>query len=88
VEDAVEVAERVRRGVESVYTPESAASLRRRITVSLGVASLSEDTRTLDRLFEAADEAMYRAKRAGKNRTCVAGEEPVRLRQREEEDAP
>jgi diguanylate cyclase (GGDEF)-like protein len=88
VEDAVEVAERVRRGVESEYTPESAASLRRRVTVSLGVASLTEGTRTLERLFEAADEAMYRAKRAGKNRTCVAGEEPVRLRRRKEEDAP
>jgi diguanylate cyclase (GGDEF)-like protein len=85
VEDAVEVAERVRGGIESEYTPESAASLRRRITVSLGVASLTEGTRTLERLFEAADEAMYHAKRAGKNRICVAEEEPVRLRRRLEE---
>jgi diguanylate cyclase (GGDEF)-like protein len=85
VEDAVEVAERVRRRVESEYTPESAASLRRRITVSLGVASLTEGTRTLNRLFEAADEAMYHAKRAGKNRILVTGEESERLRRRLEE---
>jgi diguanylate cyclase (GGDEF)-like protein len=97
VEDAIEVAERVRRGVESEYTPESAASLRRRITGTLGVASLTEGTRTLDQLIDAADGAMYRAKRAGKNRICLAGEEPVRLRRRlkerlreeeEQEDGP
>ena len=67
---------------------EDAVEVAERITVSLGGSSLREDTRTLGRLFEAADEAMYRAKRAGKNRTCVAGEEPVRLRRRKEEDAP
>ena len=43
--------------------------------------------------MEAADGAMYQAKRSCKNRTCVAGE-PVRLRRqleerrREQEDAP
>jgi diguanylate cyclase (GGDEF)-like protein len=84
VEDAIEVAERVRRGVESEYTPESAASLRRRITGTLGVASLTEGTRTLDQLIDAADGAMYRAKRAGKNRICLAGEHE-RLRRRLEE---
>lgn len=84
VEDAVEVAKRVRQGVERKYAPESATSLRRRVTVSLGVATLTEGMRTLDQLIDAADGAMYRAKRAGKNRMCVAGDEPVR----EEEDAP
>ena len=92
-EDAFEVAERVRRGVESEYTPERDAPLRRQLTVSGGVSSLTEDTRTLKGLMEAADGAMYQAKRSGKNRTCVAGE-PVRLRRqleerrREQEDAP
>jgi diguanylate cyclase (GGDEF)-like protein len=85
VEDAVEVAERVRHGVERGYSPERDSSFRRRLTCSLGVSSLTEGTHTLDQLIEAADGAMYIAKRAGTNRTCVAGEEAVRLRRRLEE---
>jgi predicted signal transduction protein with EAL and GGDEF domain len=49
------------------------------------VATLTEGRRTLDQLIEAADGAMYSAKRACTNRTCVAGEESVRHRQRLEE---
>ena len=85
VEDAVEVAERVRRGVERAYAPERDSYFRRRVTGSLGVATLTEGRRNLDQLIEAADGAMYRAKRAGTNRTCAAGEWAVRLRQRLEE---
>jgi PleD family two-component response regulator len=39
------------------------------------VAALTEDVKTLEELIEAADEAMYRAKRAGKNRVAVAAQE-------------
>ena len=45
--------------------------MRRQVTVSAGVAALTENVQTLEELIETADEAMYRAKRAGKNR--VAG---------------
>lgn len=75
VEDAVEVAERVRQRLESEYTPERDSSFRCRVTGSLGVATLTEATRTLDQLIDAADGAMYRAKRADTNRICVVGEE-------------
>ena len=37
------------------------------------LASLTEDTQTLEQLIEAADREMYRAKRAGKNRISVSG---------------
>lgn len=92
VKDAVEVAERARQRMESEHTRERGTFLRRQVTVSGGVVSLTEKTRTLKGLLEAADGAMYRAKRSGKNRTCVAGE-PVRRRRLEErrseqEDAP
>jgi diguanylate cyclase (GGDEF)-like protein len=71
---ALEVAERLRFRVEIECTPEYDASLPSKITVSLGVASLDDDTATLDRLLEAADREMYRSKGLGKNRVSVAGD--------------
>jgi diguanylate cyclase (GGDEF)-like protein len=44
------------------------------VTASFGVASLPEDEGpTADELFRAADEALYAAKRAGKNQVAAAG---------------
>ena len=44
----------------------------RRITASFGIAALPEDVApTADSVLQAADEALYAAKRAGKNRVCV-----------------
>ncbi len=44
----------------------------RRVTASIGIASLPEDvTPTADDVIRAADEALYAAKRAGKNRVSV-----------------
>jgi len=72
LEDAAEVAERVRQRVEDECTPERDASLHGSVTVSLGVASLGDETSALDRLLEVADGEMYRSKRLGKNQTSVA----------------
>lgn len=41
------------------------------VSVSLGVASFPADSREKDELFELADQRMYSAKRAGKNRVCA-----------------
>jgi two-component system, sensor histidine kinase LadS len=70
---AEEVAERVRHRIEVECTPEYDASLHANITVSLGIATLASGTHILDDLLEAADAAMYRSKRSGKNRLSVAG---------------
>jgi diguanylate cyclase (GGDEF)-like protein len=43
----------------------------RQVSASLGVASLPEDTTGSDELIRLADEALYAAKRAGKNRVVV-----------------
>jgi diguanylate cyclase (GGDEF)-like protein len=73
VEDAIKVAERVREKVEFECLPqEEEASLGGSLTVSIGVASLGEDTATLQRLIRAADEELYRAKAAGKNMVAAA----------------
>ena len=70
---AVEVAERLRYRIEVECTPEYDASLHANITVSLGISTLASGPHILDDLLEAADEAMYRSKRLGKNRLSVAG---------------
>lgn len=41
------------------------------VTVSLGVATFPEDSRLGHELLEAADRALYAAKKAGRNRTCL-----------------
>jgi diguanylate cyclase (GGDEF)-like protein len=72
VQDAIKVAERVREKVEFECLPqEEEASLGSSLTVSVGVATLGEDTATLQRLIRAADEELYRAKAAGKNRVAA-----------------
>jgi predicted signal transduction protein with EAL and GGDEF domain len=42
------------------------------VTVSIGVAVLGSHGGDLDELLEAADVALYRAKRAGRDRVCLA----------------
>jgi diguanylate cyclase (GGDEF)-like protein/putative nucleotidyltransferase with HDIG domain len=64
--DAVQVAERLRRAVADIVSVLP-------VTVSLGVASYPTHGRNRDELLTRADEALYASKRAGKNRTTVAG---------------
>src|SRR5215218_11497857 len=73
VEDAIEVADRVREKVELECVPREEASLGGSLTVSVGVASLGADTATLQQLIRAADEELYHAKSAGKNRVAAVG---------------
>jgi len=47
------------------------------VTVSIGVAEANSKTRGVDEIIQAADKALYRAKRAGRNRVEMAA--PVRL---------
>jgi diguanylate cyclase (GGDEF)-like protein len=73
IEDAIEVAERVRHGVEHESVTGDGAPLGSAVTVSVGVAALTEDVSSLEQLVEKADDELYRAKRAGKNRVAAAG---------------
>ncbi|MEW5721800.1 MAG: GGDEF domain-containing protein, partial [Thermodesulfobacteriota bacterium] len=68
--NAVDVAERIRTGFEGQVFPfEPGWDLR--ITVSLGVAELKPGE-TAAGLLDRADQALYQAKRKGKNRTVAA----------------
>ncbi|MDX1764313.1 MAG: diguanylate cyclase [bacterium] len=42
------------------------------LTVSLGLATFPEDAHDVESLIEAADQALYQAKAAGKNRLCLS----------------
>lgn len=62
------IAERVRASMER------SELFRRRVTVSIGVAALTSETADPAMLVKTCDEALYHAKRAGKNRVSVADE--------------
>jgi diguanylate cyclase (GGDEF)-like protein/PAS domain S-box-containing protein len=67
IEGAVNMAERIRTTIEqqAVFSFEDN---RVSITVCIGVASLNTDIRDIDTLLKSADNALYRAKRSGRNR--------------------
>ncbi len=69
---AEEIAERIRTTVieASNGIPNATEQPRGFVSLSLGVATFPEDSREKDELLEIADQRMYRAKRAGKNRVC------------------
>jgi diguanylate cyclase (GGDEF)-like protein len=73
VEDATKVAERVREKLEIECLAQGDLSSGGSPTISVGVASLGEDTATLQHLIRAADVELYRAKAEGKNRVAAAG---------------
>ncbi len=69
---AAMAAERLRRAVQShtIKTDQQVLD----VTVSLGVAERKPDLLTPDALLNAADRALYAAKRGGRNRVCLVSE--------------
>jgi len=65
---AAGVAEELRSALEHAGLTMEGVALRP--TLSVGVGSYPEDGASIERLIDAADRAMYRAKRSGKNRVC------------------
>lgn len=51
-------------------------SMAMKVTISIGIAGLPEDTKDMNELMKMADEALYQAKREGKNRIIEYGKTP------------
>ena len=67
--DARRVAERVRAAVSGLHLAHAASTVGPHVTISIGLAQLPmRDMAHFDALFEAADQALYRAKEKGRDR--------------------
>jgi diguanylate cyclase (GGDEF)-like protein len=69
IDAAVKVAERIRKTIES-----KTSSRTMPITVSIGIASWPTDGVMKEEIIARADAALYRAKQAGRNRTCLSSD--------------
>ena len=63
---AMIIAERIRRAIEEAKEP-----LKGILTISIGVAAYPADAKDREQLIDRADDALYAAKRAGKNATVL-----------------
>lgn len=70
VAGALQVAENLRLAVQQCQ-PDIGGGTRLSITASIGVASRSPSTQTMQSIQQRADEAMYEAKKAGRNRVST-----------------
>ncbi len=70
---AVIVAERIRKAVEALAIPHCASEIAQTVTISLGVVTVYPNTRLAspEQIVALVDEAMYRAKKEGRNQTSV-----------------
>ncbi len=68
--EALLVAERIRQNIENAIIETAHGTLK--VTVSVGVSSITEDYPEIETLLKAADEALYRAKNDGRNQVCVS----------------
>jgi diguanylate cyclase (GGDEF)-like protein len=73
-EQAYQLAESIRKGIEACQRLEGEDVDLSRVTASVGVASFPHHAADAESLFRRADDAMYAAKAAGKNRVAVARE--------------
>ncbi|MDP2931367.1 MAG: diguanylate cyclase, partial [Chloroflexota bacterium] len=69
LDDARKVAERIRKGIESLMDWQGI-----QMTCSIGIASWPTDGVMREEIIQAADAALYYAKQTGRNRTCLACE--------------
>lgn len=70
LQPALEMCERLRHRIASTPVPWPSGNLR--VTISMGLAAVTDDRESLDQLLKLADNALYAAKRGGRNRVEAA----------------
>ncbi len=70
---AMVVAENIRRTIKGLRFRDDEGDTTHNVTVSIGVSSYPADTIKMNDLIKLADDALYAAKREGKNRVCAHG---------------
>ncbi len=68
---ATHLATRLREAIEAASTLSDKGQTIK-VTASIGVATVTQDHRTLDNILQLADSALYKAKDGGRNRICSA----------------
>ncbi len=76
-DEALALAERLRKKVETLHLPEPEFPKGCRVTVSIGAATLPDHASEGEGLLSAADKALYAAKAGGRNRVQGAGDIPL-----------
>ncbi|USN87759.1 MAG: GGDEF domain-containing protein [Candidatus Nomurabacteria bacterium] len=75
-EAASKIAERIRQDVSKIDTSRlNGSEIKREVTISCGVASFiktNRSTETVNSVIKRADEALYKAKNTGRNRTVIS----------------
>jgi diguanylate cyclase (GGDEF)-like protein len=69
IENAQILADRLRAGVEKLYIEYMGTVIK--VTISIGVATISKDIYTADELINASDKALYKAKESGRNKVII-----------------
>ncbi len=67
-EESLTAVERIRKEIATTYGENEL------ITASIGIASWPSDGLTIDQIIDAADKALYHAKRTGGNRSCLVSQ--------------
>lgn len=66
---ALDIAERIRKQIENEkFISEEGVT---KATISIGIACFPEDSRRVIKLIDMSDQALYEAKRSGRNNTCL-----------------
>ncbi len=69
------IAERLRGMIDWCKFPKEDTQPNGKVTVSIGVSGFPDDGDKADEVLQAADDALYRAKREGRNRVAAAGDD-------------
>jgi diguanylate cyclase (GGDEF)-like protein len=72
LDEAYQIAERVRKAVERAPMDHEETQPQERLTLSVGIGTLSPQISSVKGLIETADKALYVAKRSGRNRVAIS----------------